>query len=83
MVQNVPISMRLNMHTRCSSVHQSIKEGDVVFVKLNCEGAECDIIDDLINSNEIIINQTNDDGGQILEIQKTPNGYLYLLVNSN
>lgn len=31
----------------------NIDEGDTVFLKLNCEGAECDIIDDLMDSCEI------------------------------
>lgn len=31
-----------------------INEGDIVYVKLNCEGSECDIIDDLIDSNQIL-----------------------------
>tara|TARA_Y100000590_G_scaffold469983_1_gene661109 strand:+ start:1339 stop:2115 length:777 start_codon:yes stop_codon:yes gene_type:complete len=30
-----------------------IQNNDIVVVKLNCEGSECDIIDDLISSNEI------------------------------
>ena len=32
----------------------NIDINDIVYVKLNCEGSECDIIDDLIDSNEII-----------------------------
>ncbi len=31
----------------------NIDDGDTVFLKLNCEGAECDIIDDLMDSCEI------------------------------
>jgi FkbM family methyltransferase len=31
---------------------QFIDEGDEVFLKLNCEGAECDILDDLLDSDE-------------------------------
>lgn len=30
----------------------NIKTGDTVFLKLNCEGAECDILDDLLDSGE-------------------------------
>lgn len=32
---------------------QNISSGDVVFMKLNCEGAEVDIIEDLMNSREL------------------------------
>lgn len=31
---------------------ENIKENDQVFMKLNCEGAECDIIEDIIEANE-------------------------------
>jgi FkbM family methyltransferase len=31
---------------------ENIKAGDTVFLKLNCEGAECDILDDLLDSGE-------------------------------
>lgn len=31
---------------------ENIEEGDIVFLKLNCEGAECDILDDLLDSGE-------------------------------
>lgn len=31
----------------------NVAADDVVYVKLNCEGSECDILDDLIDSNEI------------------------------
>lgn len=31
---------------------ENLREGDVVFMKINCEGAECDIIDDLLDSKE-------------------------------
>jgi FkbM family methyltransferase len=31
---------------------ENIKDGDTVFLKLNCEGAECDILDDLLESGE-------------------------------
>jgi FkbM family methyltransferase len=31
---------------------EHVKGGDVVFLKLNCEGAECDILDDLLDSSE-------------------------------
>jgi FkbM family methyltransferase len=30
----------------------NVDEGDTVFLKLNCEGAECDILDDLLDSGE-------------------------------
>lgn len=33
-------------------VRDNVLLGDVVFLKLNCEGAECDILDDLIDSGE-------------------------------
>lgn len=31
---------------------KNIEAGDTVFLKLNCEGAECDILDDLLDSGE-------------------------------
>ena len=31
----------------------NVSERDTVFVKLNCEGSECDIVDDLIRSGEL------------------------------
>jgi FkbM family methyltransferase len=31
---------------------KNIDEGDTVFLKMNCEGAECDILDDLLDSGE-------------------------------
>jgi FkbM family methyltransferase len=31
---------------------ENIVAGDTVFLKLNCEGAECDILDDLLDSGE-------------------------------
>lgn len=31
---------------------QHLKAGDIVFLKMNCEGAECDILDDLLDSGE-------------------------------
>jgi len=31
---------------------ENIQSGDMVFLKLNCEGAECDILDDLLDSGE-------------------------------
>lgn len=33
-------------------MHSNIGAGDQVFLKLNCEGAECDILDDLLDSGE-------------------------------
>ena len=45
---------KINIINTSQWFNENIKVGDIVFVKLNCEGAECDIIDDLINSNEII-----------------------------
>lgn len=30
----------------------NVNDGDTVFLKLNCEGAECDILDDLLDSGE-------------------------------
>lgn len=33
-------------------VAEHISTGDVVFMKLNCEGAECDIVEDLLDSGE-------------------------------
>ena len=44
---------KINIISASQWFNENVKEGDVVFVKLNCEGAECDIIDDLINSDEI------------------------------
>jgi FkbM family methyltransferase len=35
-------------------VRENIAYGDVVFLKLNCEGAECDILDDLLDSGEFV-----------------------------
>lgn len=32
---------------------KNVKADDIVFMKLNCEGSECDILDDLIDSGEI------------------------------
>lgn len=32
--------------------HEHVRHGDTVFLKLNCEGAECDILDDLLDSGE-------------------------------
>jgi FkbM family methyltransferase len=32
---------------------ENISEGDDVYLKLNCEGSECDILDDLLDSREI------------------------------
>jgi FkbM family methyltransferase len=32
---------------------ENISEGDDVYLKLNCEGSECDILDDLFDSREI------------------------------
>lgn len=31
---------------------ENIRKDDIVFLKLNCEGAECDILDDLLDSGE-------------------------------
>jgi len=31
---------------------ENIQAGDTVFLKLNCEGAECDLLDDLLDSGE-------------------------------
>lgn len=33
-------------------MRENIAAGDVVYLKLNCEGAECDILDDLLDSGE-------------------------------
>lgn len=33
-------------------ISANIADGDTVFLKLNCEGAECDILDDLLDSGE-------------------------------
>ena len=33
-------------------MRENVTSEDVVYMKLNCEGAECDIIDDLLNSGE-------------------------------
>lgn len=30
----------------------NLKAGDTVYLKMNCEGAECDILDDLLDSGE-------------------------------
>jgi len=32
---------------------ENISEGDDIYLKLNCEGSECDILDDLLDSREI------------------------------
>ena len=32
---------------------ENIVDRDIVFLKLNCEGAECDVLDDLIDSGQI------------------------------
>ena len=32
--------------------HENIKVGDHVYLKLNCEGCECDVLDDLLDSGE-------------------------------
>ena len=32
---------------------ENLADGDEVFVKLNCEGAECDIVEDLLESGEL------------------------------
>lgn len=39
---------------RCASdwTRANLRRQDEVFLKLNCEGAECDILDDLLNSGE-------------------------------
>ena len=34
-------------------VRENVPRGAVAYMKLNCEGAECDILDDLIDSGEI------------------------------
>ena len=34
-------------------ISKNVKSNDVVFMKLNCEGSECEIIEDLIDSGEI------------------------------
>ncbi|CAN5904436.1 hypothetical protein BH23PLA1_BH23PLA1_00100 [soil metagenome] len=34
-------------------VAENIRDGDVVFMKLNCEGSECDIVEDLLDSGMI------------------------------
>jgi len=31
---------------------ENVRTGDTVYLKLNCEGAECDILDDLLDSGE-------------------------------
>jgi FkbM family methyltransferase len=49
----------LTSTTRCDFVSASeffrdhIRAGDLVIMKLNCEGSECDILNDLIESGEI------------------------------
>lgn len=37
---------------RASDWFKNLDAGNVVFLKLNCEGAECDILDDLLDSGE-------------------------------
>jgi hypothetical protein len=32
---------------------EHVSDDDEVYVKLNCKGSECDILDDLLDSNEI------------------------------
>jgi FkbM family methyltransferase len=34
-------------------VRQNVSDGDIVFMKLNCEGSECDIVEDLLDSGEL------------------------------
>jgi FkbM family methyltransferase len=34
-------------------VNENIGENDIAFMKLNCEGAECDVLDDLIETQKI------------------------------
>jgi len=34
-------------------VADNVSEGDVVFMKLNCEGAECDIVEDLLDGGQL------------------------------
>ena len=34
-------------------IKENIKSDDIVIMKINCEGSECDILDDLINSGHI------------------------------
>lgn len=34
-------------------VKANVSESDVVFMKLNCEGAECDIVEDLLDAGEL------------------------------
>lgn len=36
----------------CDWIAENVSEGDVVFMKLNCEGAEVDIVDDLLDAGE-------------------------------
>jgi FkbM family methyltransferase len=31
---------------------ENVREGDAVFLKLNCEGCECDVVEDLLDSGE-------------------------------
>lgn len=53
-------------------VNENIRQDDIVFMKLNCEGCECDIVDDLIINNQIskLYNIMIDfDAGKIPSIQ--------------
>ena len=61
-IYNSNLSTNLNDNTIPESVNlikasswfmKNIKETDTVYVKLNCEGSECVIIDDLIHNNQL------------------------------
>lgn len=46
-------SCQVNLIKVSDWVRRNIEQDDIVFMKLNCEGSECDIIDDLVVNNEI------------------------------
>lgn len=46
-------STDINLVKASNWFKENIPESSIVYLKLNCEGAECDILDDLIDSGEI------------------------------
>jgi len=43
---------RIKLNQASEWFKKNISKRDIIFVKLNCEGSECDIIDDLIDNNQ-------------------------------
>lgn len=53
-INNTKFNIRdINLVKASTWVNDNISKDDVVFMKMNCEGCECDIIDDLIINNQI------------------------------